>query len=96
MLEPLQELTRFAVQTSTGERTRLMLDVAGHRAARREALEKVATSAVEEVAHRWREGQPGPMTPFEREVVHDAVAAAACGPSPRARTPGRHVVVLPA
>jgi spoIIIJ-associated protein len=30
VLEALQELTRLAVQASTGERSRLMLDVAGH------------------------------------------------------------------
>ena len=35
VLEALQELTRLAVQSATGERSRLMLDVAGHRAERR-------------------------------------------------------------
>ena len=38
VLEALQELTRLAVQAATGERSRLMLDVAGHRAERRAAL----------------------------------------------------------
>ena len=36
VLDALQELTRLAVQSATGERSRLMLDVAGHRAERRE------------------------------------------------------------
>ena len=38
VLEALQELTRLAVQSATGERSRLMLDVAGHRAERRATL----------------------------------------------------------
>ena len=35
VLDALQELTRLAVTQQTGDRSRLMLDVAGHRAARR-------------------------------------------------------------
>jgi len=38
VLDALQELTRLAVLRETGERSRLMLDVAGYRAARRETL----------------------------------------------------------
>jgi len=38
VLEALQELTRLAVQSATGERSRLMLDVAGHRDGRRRRL----------------------------------------------------------
>jgi len=45
VLEALQELTRLAVLRETGERSRLMLDVAGHRAARRAALEQEAAEA---------------------------------------------------
>src|SRR5699024_1558217 len=36
-LDALQELTRLAVLSSTGERSRLILDVAGHRVQRAEA-----------------------------------------------------------
>ena len=96
VLEALQELTRLAVQTSTGERTRLMLDVAGHRAARREALEKVAASAVEQVRTGGEKVSLEPMTPFERKVVHDAVAAAGLRSESEGEDAGRHVVVLPA
>ena len=42
VLEALQELTRLAVFRETGERSRLMLDVSGHRAQRRTALEEQA------------------------------------------------------
>ena len=49
VLEALQELTRLAVQAETGERSRLMLDVAGHRAERRSALVELAQAAIAEV-----------------------------------------------
>ena len=37
VLEALQELTRLAVYRETGERSRLMLDISGHRAEVRRA-----------------------------------------------------------
>ena len=49
VLDALQELTRLAVQSVTGERSRLMLDVAGHRAERRANLVELAAEAVAEV-----------------------------------------------
>ena len=42
VLEALQELTRLAVLRSTGERSRLMLEVGGYRAQRREEIVKIA------------------------------------------------------
>ena len=45
VLDALQELTRLAVQQSTGVRSRLMLDVAGWRAKRREELSALGTAA---------------------------------------------------
>ncbi len=74
-LEALQELTRLAVQTKTGVRSRLMLDIGGHRAARRAELTSLATSAAQRVATSGAAETLAPMTPFERKVVHDAVAA---------------------
>jgi len=38
VLEAIQELTRLAVLTSTGQRSRLMLDIGGYRAGRRAVL----------------------------------------------------------
>jgi len=38
VLDALQELTRLAVMTETGERSRLMLDIAGYRDQRRKEL----------------------------------------------------------
>jgi len=95
VLEALQELARLAVQAKTGERSRLMLDVAGYRAGGRRTLEELAARAVSEVR---RSGEPvrlEPMNAFERKVVHDAVADAGLASESEGVEPSRFVVVLP-
>jgi len=96
VLEALQELTRLAVYRETGERSRLMLDVSGHRSARRVALEEQAASVIEQVKESGEPVSLAPMSPFERKVVHDAVAAAGLNSESEGVEPRRHVVVLPA
>ena len=96
VLEALQELTRLAVQARTGERSRLMLDVAGHRASRRGQLATIAERAVDEVRRTGSPRPLDPMSPFERKVVHDAVAAAGLRSESEGEEPNRRVVVLPA
>jgi spoIIIJ-associated protein len=75
VLDALQELTRLAVQQQTGVRSRLMLDVSGHRAERRRELGEVAADAAKRVLGTGEPVRLSPMNPFERKVVHDAVAA---------------------
>lgn len=75
VLEALQELTRLAVQQETGVRSRLMLDVAGWRAGRRQELTELGRSTAETVLETGKEARLRPMTPFERKIIHDAVAA---------------------
>jgi len=95
VLEALQELTRLAVYRETGERSRLMLDVSGHRADRRTALEEQAAKIVAEVKESGEQASLEPMTPFERKVVHDVVAAAGLKSESEGSEPRRYVVVLP-
>ncbi|MCO5986535.1 single-stranded DNA-binding protein [Actinoallomurus spadix] len=93
VLEALQELTRLAVHRQTGERSRLMLDVGGFRERRRSELSKLGTEVGEEVK---RTGEPkalSPMTPFERKVVHDAIAAMGLRSESEGEEPNRYVVV---
>lgn len=73
-LEALQELTRLAVQRETGERSRLMLDVGGYRARRREELAALGRRTAEQVRDGDEPVRLDPMSPFERKVVHDAVS----------------------
>ncbi|WP_298889895.1 R3H domain-containing nucleic acid-binding protein [uncultured Serinicoccus sp.] len=96
VLEALQELTRLAVQAETGERSRLMLDVAGYRADRRSALVGQARSAIAEVKESGERRDLEPMTAFERKVVHDEVLAAGLTSESEGVEPSRHVVILPA
>jgi spoIIIJ-associated protein len=95
VLDALQELTRLAVQAATGERSRLMLDVAGHRAERRIALVQLAQAVIAQVRATGEQQAMEPMTAFERKVVHDEVAAAGLGSDSEGVEPHRHVVVLP-
>jgi spoIIIJ-associated protein len=96
VLEALQELTRLAVYRETGERSRLMLDISGHRAARREALEQRAANVAAQVKESGQPVSLEAMSPFERKVVHDAVAAAGLSSESEGTEPRRYVVVLPA
>ena len=95
VLEALQELTRLAVHRETGDRSRLMLDIAGFRAKKREVLAALGAKAADEVKATGEPVKLEPMTPFERKVVHDAIAAAG-GSESEGEEPQRFVVVLPA
>jgi len=94
-LDALQELTRLAVQQQTGERSRLMLDVSGHRAARRVELSQLAERTAREVLESREPVKLAPMNPFERKVVHDAVATIdGVRSESEGEEPERRVVVL--
>jgi spoIIIJ-associated protein len=96
VLDALQELTRLAVMTETGDRSRLMLDVAGYRERRRQQLLVIAADAIQAVKDDGDRVPLAPMNPFERKIVHDAVAAAGLVSKSEGEEPKRHVVVLPA
>jgi spoIIIJ-associated protein len=96
VLDALQELTRLAVYRETGERSRLMLDISGHRAELRRQLEELAASTAAQVKESGERVALRPMSPFERKVVHDAVAAAGLISESEGVEPRRYVVVLPA
>jgi spoIIIJ-associated protein len=96
VLDALQELTRLAVTQQTGDRSRLMLDIAGHRAARREQLTELGAAACERATAEGTPIKLEPMNPFERKIVHDAVAAAGLKSESEGEEPKRYVVVIPA
>lgn len=96
VLDALQELTRLAVQTKTGERSRLMLDVAGYRVERRAELRDIAEEAITRVKSTGEAVRLDPMNPFERKVCHDVVADAGLVSESEGAEPTRCVVILPA
>ena len=93
VLNALQELTRLAAARETGERSRLMVDIAGFRARQRIALEETAQSAIAEAQRTAAPVTMDPMNPFERKVVHDAVAAAGLVSESQGEEPNRRVVI---
>ncbi|MBD0293022.1 MAG: single-stranded DNA-binding protein [Jiangellaceae bacterium] len=95
VLDALQELTRLAVLRETGERSRLMLDISGFRARKRAELTDLAHQVADRVIADGSPVRMSPMTPFERKVVHDAVAAAGLRSESEGEEPDRYVVVLP-
>ena len=96
VLDALQELTRLAVVQQTGVRSRLMLDIGGYRARRREELTEIGARTAKRVLDSGEPVKLAAMTPFERKVVHDAIAAVdGVHSESEGVEPERRVVVLP-
>lgn len=96
VLEAVQELTRLAVQQELGDRSRLMLDISGWRAAKREKLTEAGRVAAREALESGESVELDPMTPFERKIVHDAVAEVdGVSSDSTGAEPNRRVVVIP-
>jgi spoIIIJ-associated protein len=95
VLEALQELTRLAVHRKTGSRARLMLDVGGFRVRRRAELAELGHSVATEVSRSGEPKKLRPMSPFERKIIHDAIAAAGLRSESEGEEPNRRVVVFP-
>jgi spoIIIJ-associated protein len=95
VLEALQELTRLAVHRTTGSRARLMLDVGGFRAKRRADLAELGRSIAVEVSRSGEPKKLRAMSPFERKIIHDAVALAGLRSESEGEEPNRRVVVFP-
>jgi spoIIIJ-associated protein len=95
VLDALQELTRLAVQTSLGERSRLMLDIDNFRSDKKEELTKLAKEVAEEVKSSGESVKLRPMNAFERKVVHDTIQEIGLTSESEGEDPDRCVVVLP-
>ena len=95
VLEALQELTRLAVHRRTGNRARLMLDVGGFRAQRRTELAELGRTVAAEVSQSGEPKKLRAMSPFERKIIHDAVALAGLRSESEGEEPNRRVVVFP-
>ncbi|ORV88638.1 protein jag [Mycolicibacterium iranicum] len=95
VLDALQELTRLAVHQKTGERSRLMLDIAQWRKRRRDELAALGEKVAQRVLQSGEREELSPMTPFERKIVHDAVAGiVGVHSESEGVEPSRRVVVL--
>ncbi|MBU6348480.1 MAG: KH domain-containing protein [Actinomycetales bacterium] len=96
VLDALQELTRLAVTRDTGERSRLMLDISGHREKVRAELTELGKQTAAKVLESGEPVKLRVMSSFERKIVHDAVAEAGAKSVSEGETPNRRIVVHPA
>jgi spoIIIJ-associated protein len=96
VLDALQELTRLAVQTSLGERSRLMLDIDNFRGDKKAELAQLAKKTAKEVKSTGEAIKLRPMNAFERKVVHDTIQEIGLTSESEGEEPDRCVVVLPA
>ena len=95
VLDALQELTRLAVQSATGDRSRLMLDISGYRENRRTDLKALAD---EKAAEAKASGAPiklAPMNAFERKIIHDRIQDLGLSSESEGEDPERFVVIFP-
>lgn len=95
VLDALQELVRLSVLAATGQRTRLVLDIAEFRAGRQQALVVMAETAIAQVKETGREVHLEPLGSYERKLVHDIVAAHGLYSESEGSGPGRHIVIAP-
>lgn len=95
VLDAIQELTRLAVQTSTGDRSRLMLDIDGYRAGRKEELRKLAEESANEVIATQSSLKLAPMNAFERKIIHDTIQLLGLTSESEGEDPDRYVVIFP-
>ena len=85
------------MQQQTGARSRLMLDIGGYRARAGDGADRARPARPRPTGRRLRRaGRLAPMNPFERKVVHDAIAAIdGVRSESEGEEPQRRVVVLP-
>jgi spoIIIJ-associated protein len=95
VLDALQELTRLAVQTTSGDRSRLMLDIENFRANRRKELTALAKKLGEEAKSTGKEVKLDPMNAFERKIIHDTIQDMGLSSESEGEDPRRFVVIFP-
>jgi spoIIIJ-associated protein len=89
----LQELTRIAVQTRTGEFSRLILDVGGSRATREQELTLLVDRAIAKLDDGATAASLPPMSSYERKLVHDIVSSRGFVSESEGEGRDRHTVV---
>jgi len=97
-LQAVQELTRTAVQRRASNRTgRILVDVAGYRVRRREALERFTRQVADDVRATGVQRVLEPMSAADRKIVHDtANQIEGVGTMSEGEEPSRRVVIVPA
>ena len=95
-VEALQELTRIAVQTKTQSFSRLIIDIAGSRQVRLDALTKLVNKAIDKVKDTNAPVALKPMSSYDRKISHDLIAEAGLISQSEGEGKERHIVAKPA
>lgn len=95
-VEALQELTRIAVQAKTQSFSRLILDIAGSRQAKVDALTKVVNRVIDKVKDTNAPVSMKPMSSYERKIAHDLIGEAGLVSESEGEGKERHIVAKPA
>ncbi len=95
-VEALQELTRIAVQAKTQSFSRLILDIAGSRQAKVDALTKVVNRVIDKVKDTNAPVAMKPMSSYERKIAHDLIGEAGLVSESEGEGKERHIVAKPA
>lgn len=93
-LDAIQELTRMVVGRRLDERCRIMVDVEDYRKRREDRLVERAQQVARKVLETGSDEVLDPMNPYERKLVHDAVAElGGLETSSQGEEPNRSVVI---
>lgn len=94
VVNALQHLTRLAVQQSTGERSRVIVDVDGYLKRKRDNLINIALDAIQEVIETGEFVSLRPMNAYERKIIHDTVREEGFKSRSHGIDPKRYVTVF--
>lgn len=92
-VQALQELTRIAVQNSTGRFSRLILDVGGSRDTRQLQLARLVDRAIERLDDGATQASLPAMSSYERKLIHDIVAERGLTSESYGEGADRHTVI---
>lgn len=93
VVSALQELTRLAVQSKTGQFSRLILDIGGSREARQAELTVLVDSAIAQIEAGATSAALPPMSSYERKLVHDVVSERGFTSNSHGEGRDRHTVI---
>ena len=93
VVSALQELTRLAVQSKTGQFSRLILDIGGSRDARQAELTVLVDSAIAQIDAGATSAALPPMSSYERKLVHDVVSERGFTSNSHGEGRDRHTVI---
>lgn len=96
MLDALQVLAGAVANIGREEYKRVVVDCEGYREKREETLRRLANKLAEKAVRLGRKLSLEPMTPYERRIIHAALAdSTEVKTASEGKEPNRYIVVIP-